>query len=138
MYLNRLNKEQKELFIDICIHAALANNEFAEKEKEIIRQYFDEMQLTETRFTANLDLESAVSKLIEISSHEELKMVALEITALIISDHQFDDLENKFMSDFIDRIQMSREEFDEMCTLLKDLTTVYEKINCFVFNKSEQ
>ena len=36
MYLNRLNEEQKNLFIDLCIHASLANNNFADEEKNMI------------------------------------------------------------------------------------------------------
>ena len=46
MYLNRLSGEQKELFLDLCIHASKADGIFAEEEKQYIQQYcvkkFDE------------------------------------------------------------------------------------------------
>ena len=39
MYLNRLSGEQKELFLDLCIHASKADGIFAEEEKRYIQQY---------------------------------------------------------------------------------------------------
>ena len=35
MYLNRLSGEQKELFLDLCIHASKADGIFAEEEKSL-------------------------------------------------------------------------------------------------------
>ena len=45
MFLNRLSNEQKELFLDLCIHASKADNDFAEDEKLVIDQYCDEMHI---------------------------------------------------------------------------------------------
>lgn len=133
MYLNRLNNEQKELFIDICIHAAMVNHDFAEKEKRLLQEYYDEMRLTNIRYTANLDFESAINRLLEISSGEELRMVALEIAALILSDNQFDDFEKKFLDDFNNGLHLSYDEAAKILNLLDIITKAYEQINEFVF-----
>lgn len=133
MYLNQLSKEQQELFIDICIHAATSNNNFAEEQKAVIRQYHEEMLLTDIRYTANHDLENAVTKLAEISSNKELRAITLELMALILADNQFDELEKKFMGEFADKVNLEQEVLDQMEILIDELTSVYAKIDRIVF-----
>lgn len=133
MFLNRLNDEQKNLFLDLCVHAAMANNDFAKEEKQTIDQYCVEMQIAEPRYTANYSLDEVVDKLIAISTKEELRIILLEITALIISDNVYDNEEQKFMDSFAERIGFSKEKVGEMLDCLNDLSRVYQKINSLVF-----
>ena len=128
MFLNRLSSEQKDLFFDLCIHASMANNDFAEEEKLMIQQYCDEMQLSDVRYEANLDLDKSVSKLVEISSKAELKMMTLELTGLILSDNKYDDFEKTFMHSFAEKAQMSNDEYNEIFKVVNDLNDLYKKI----------
>lgn len=134
MYLNRLNEEQKNLFIDLCIHASTSNNNFAEEEKTVIEQYCAEMQLSEVRFESHTTVEEAEKRLIEISTKEELRIILLEITALIISDNIYDEDEQKFMSSLAEQIGFSKEKVDEMLSCLNELTEIYKKINSLVLD----
>lgn len=134
MYLNRLNSEQKELFLDLCIHASLSNNNFAAEEKNAIEQYCAEMQLSQVRYNAERTVDEAVNRILEISTNEELRIILLEITALIISDNIYDEREQKFMNDLADKIGFSKGHLDEMLGCLNELTDVYKKINSLVFN----
>lgn len=133
MYLNRLNLEQKELFLDLCIHASLSNNNFASEEKHAIEQYCAEMQLPLVRYSTEKTVDEAVNRILEISTKEELRIILLEITALIISDNVFDEREQKFMNDLADRIGFSKGHLDEMLGCLNELTEVYKKINSIIF-----
>lgn len=36
MYLNNLNDEQKDLFLDVSIHNAMSNKDFAEEQKVML------------------------------------------------------------------------------------------------------
>lgn len=128
MFLNRLSSEQKDLFLDLCIHASMANNDFAEEEKLMIQQYCDEMQLSDVRYEANLDLDKSVSKLVEISSKPELKMITLELTGLILSDNKYDDFEKTFMHSFAEKAQISDDEYNEIFKVVNDLNDLYKKI----------
>ncbi|MEG1846493.1 MAG: hypothetical protein RR239_06290 [Oscillospiraceae bacterium] len=134
MYLNKLSNEQKELFLDICIHAAMSNTIFSDEERETIDQYCDEMKLNNVRYEAIFDFKTAVSKLIEISSRAELKIVALELTALIISDKKYDDYEREVMNYFISQVGIDENNYNEVSSLLNELWIIYSKINDFVFN----
>lgn len=135
MYLNKLNKEQKELFLDLCINAAEANKEFAVEEKQLIEQYCEEMRLAEVRLKSNHDFESAVLRLTEISSKAELRMMLLEITALVLTDGEFDKAEKDFIDRFVESTGMNCETFDEMKQILTDLSRIYQKIEHLIFEE---
>lgn len=133
MFLSQLNSEQKDLFLDLCIYAAMANNDFEEEEKTVVDSYCEEMQLNETRYSAKLGFEEVVDRLIAVSSDTELRMISFEITALLLSDKRFDEFEKKFMSDFVSRINMTQKECDDMIDMIDRLTNIYDKIREFIF-----
>ncbi|MCM1330775.1 MAG: hypothetical protein NC253_15245 [Ruminococcus sp.] len=134
MYLNRLSNEQKELFLDLCIHASMSNNDFDEKEKEYIRQYCEEMQLDNVRYTAENELDAAVEKMIKISSETELKIVILELTALLLSDNEYDEMEKQFMEKMLTKASISSDVNNQIIASLKKLTDIYSEINSIIFS----
>lgn len=119
MYLGRLNDEQKNLFLDLCIHGANSNNDFADDEKEMVNAYCAEMQIP-VRYTEETDLDSCVDRLIQISSKEEIRAILIEITALILADDICDEQEEVFMQKFIhmpedkESRDALQEKFDEL------------------------
>lgn len=136
MFLSRLSDVQKELFLDLCIHASMANNEFAQEEKNTIDQYCEEMRI-KARYESNEDLETVTKKITEISNPTELRIIVLEISALIISDNVYDDFEKSFLEAFVQSIGISKKELDDVFELLDQLMLIYGDINRFVFKKEE-
>lgn len=134
MYLNKLSTEQKELFLDLSIHAAKANNEFSEEEKLYIEQYCDEMQISPVRYESVNDFDSAVDKIIAVSTPIELKIVVLELTALMLADNNYDELEKNFMAKMLSKTGLGNEEHDKMVKLLNSLSGIYSDINKLIFN----
>lgn len=132
MYLNRLNDNQKELFIDISIHAAESNNEFAEQEKELINQYCNEMNIFPARYTANSTLDDAMNKLINISTEEEKRMIVVELTGLVLSDNNFDKFEQQFMDDLSQKLKLDNNQIAYLIRQLNSLTEIYGNIDRFV------
>ena len=45
MYLNLLNEEAKEVFLDLCINLAESDDDFCQKEKNLIDQFCQEMNI---------------------------------------------------------------------------------------------
>ena len=129
MYLNRLSPEQKNIFLDICIHAANANNDFADEEKLYIRQYCEEMQLSEVRYETDSDIKELIPRLVRISTRAELKMIAIELLGLLLSDHCYDSFEKEFMDYFAKETDITNQEFQQIFDALNELNTVYEKLN---------
>lgn len=134
MLLNKLSNEQKELFLDLCIHASMANNVFHDKEKEYIRQYCEEMQLNSVRYTAVNDVESTVNKMIEISSETELKIVVFELTALLLSDNEYDEMEKDFMEKMLVKANISSDLNNKMIEIINKLTDIYSEINTVILS----
>ncbi len=132
MYLNRLSTEQKELFLDLCIHAAMANNDFADEEKNVIDQYCAEMQISQPRYTSEKAVDVVVEELKELSTPQEMKMILLEITALMLSDDVYDVEEKAFMKAFLDRIGFNKKILDEMVVLLQETRSLYRRIDCLI------
>lgn len=59
---------------------------------------------------------------------------ALEITIIIIADAVFDDDEQMFINDFIQKINVSRECLDNMVNSLEKLKRLYVHINALIAN----
>ena len=78
-------------------------------------------------------MDDAVSKLVAISTNEELRIVLLEISALIISDNVYDNDEQNFMNSLAERIGFSEDKVSEMMECLNELTDVYNRLNMLVF-----
>ena len=105
MFLNRLSNEQKELFLDLCIHASKSNNDFNDEQKQTIDQYCDEMHID-----------------IRYEEQNELPFI-------------YDSDEKKFFTALSDRLGLAKEQTDEVIGMLNELTDVYSRINGFVFGE---
>lgn len=135
MYLNRLSPEQKTIFLDICIHAANANNDFANEEKLYIRQYCEEMQL-EVRYETNSDIKELIPRLVRISTKEELKMITVELMGLLLSDHYYDNFEKEFMNYFSKEVELTSQEIQQITDAFNELNVLYEKFNKIIFGST--
>ena len=128
MYLNQLSNEQKELFLDLCIHAAESNAEITDKEKNYIKQYCEEMQIAEVRFKAEMPLEQAIDKMIAVSNQRELRIVLIELTALVMCDGHYDDFEKNFIKKIAIAANITDDDKLKMQESISDLFNVYNKI----------
>ena len=131
MYLNRLNNEQKELFLDLSIHAAMSNNLFTDEEKVTVRQYCVEMNIPE-RYEAKLSNDEVLEKLSAISTKQEMRIVFMEITALVLSDNIFDEQEQAFVKKVAAAAQVTDEEKDRIVDTVQELYVVYGNIARFI------
>ena len=128
MYLKNLNAEQKELTLDLLIHASMANNEMDEAEKALIEAYCGEMEIA-VRLTAKLDEAQAMQRLADISDKITLRKVLVELTALIMSDMELDAMEQAFIDKFSAVTGLNKYEFQEICYLLEEITRSYRRLN---------
>ncbi len=135
MYLNKLSGEQKNLFLDLCIHAAMANNVLADEEKALIDQYCDEMDISSPRYSAETSVEDVRAKLAEISSEPEKRIIVLEIAALMLADNEHDESEKAFMRELTQSLGITDDEYDKILDFVGKIIGLYSEINEFVFNR---
>lgn len=132
MYLNVLNEEQKELFIDMCIHVALSNNQFAEEEKNCIDLYCQEMGISTPRYEARSSYNATVEAVRCSCGAKELKIIVLELAALVLSDKKYEQLEKDFMADLMLRLNISMEEFESLINSIQVLNKTYSELDAWI------
>lgn len=128
MYLKKLSGEQKELFLDMAILAAMANNVFEDSEKELINQYCEEMQISEARYDTDKTFDAVIDRLADISSKADLKMMAIELYALLVVDESYDESEQDFMKKIIEKSGITEEEYVEIKDMVDTLNYAYGKL----------
>ena len=132
MYLNILNEEQKELFVDMCIYVALSNNQFAEEEKHCIDLYCQEMGIETPRYEARASYNATVEAILCSCGTKEIKIIAMELAALVLSDSKYEQLEKDFMSDLVCRFGISSNEFEALIKNIQVLNATYSELDKWI------
>ena len=98
MFLNRLRKKEKVIFLKLAHCMARSNNNFDSIQKNIINGYCMEMQIKDIEYDAKkFNLGKELSK---IKSKKTKKIILLEIMALVYSNNKIDSEEQEIL-DFI-------------------------------------
>ena len=134
-FLNRLSEEQKDLFLDLCIHAAMANDDFDYTEKSLINQYCDEMKIAEPRYTPKRSFEEICNRLSEICSKPDVRIIVIETAALMLSDNEYDESERRFMRVLIRKLGLSNDDYNDIMDYIKKITKLYSEMNKFIIKK---
>ena len=104
MFLNRLEKEEKIAFLELAHYVARGDNDFSDKEKNVINIYCTEMQISDVDFDkSSFNLGLTLSK---IKSSQSQKIILLEIMALIYSDNILHQSEEIILQDIINKFQL--------------------------------
>jgi tellurite resistance protein len=119
MFLSYLEEINKEKFLKVCVHAALANNIFAEEEKRTIGAYCREMDLPIHEPKVEESFEDLLKGLCVSTTKEEKKIIVLETLALMKSDGVYDEKEKTFMKKLIDSLGVSESDLSQLDKLLK-------------------
>lgn len=132
MYLNKLPADQKENFLDLAILAAMANDEFVAEEKELIKQYCAEMNIPE-RYETDKSFDRVIDSIADGCSASELRMIVIEIYALLVSDKKFDLFEKNFITKLNEKVQISQDEYETIKDMVDTLNYAYGKLNDLVY-----
>ena len=133
MYLRMLNNEQKQLVLGLAVLAMKANDVIDSREEEMLRLYADEMGI-QLEDASKLPVEEICSRLIKISNEKEINQIVFEITAMMLSDYEFDELERDFMNNIIAKLGISTDKINTMETYIKDYMDLVKKINILMMS----
>lgn len=129
MYLSTLSEEQKNLFLDLCIHIMNADNVVVKNEEIMLKQYCREMNLKMRANPTCKDVNIILTKLENISTKIELKKMTIEIIALIYADEQFEEEENKILFNIAKIFQLSPHVMGELVFVTRHLLLSYKLMN---------
>jgi hypothetical protein len=128
MYLTNLNERQKELFIQLSIHAALANDILEDAEATLISEYCKEMAIENPGVEVKMDLKDVLLELKAISSEQELNIITFEIAALFVFDNEYDKDEKCFMNKLIQVFNIDKEKLKKMFDHINEYSQLVGRI----------
>lgn len=132
MFLNLLQEGNKELFIKLCVHASLANEIFAEEEKEIIYAYCREMNIDEHIPEESGDFDEIIRTLITQADNVEKNIIILEALGLMKADGIYDEKEEIFMKKLIEGIGIKSDILSKYNSLLEIYIAVCKELRAAV------
>ena len=129
MFLNELQEGNKELFLQLCLHASLVNGTFAGEEKEMICAYCREMNIAERIPEWSDNLTEVVTALKNSTDDTEKKIIILEILGLTKSDGVYDDQEKGFIESLANGLQVKGGIVSKLNSLLEIYGVVCKEIH---------
>lgn len=134
MYLALLNKEQKELFLELSYNLALVDGDYCDREKAVIEGYCHEMQIIYKQEKMTKSTDDIINELNHLCNITEKKIIAFEAIGLVMADKKYDDNERRVVKrlaeifnlevDFIEKCEMVINEYliiqDKISHLIKE------------------
>lgn len=127
MFLHLLNNEQRELFLDLAIKATEANGVVEIEEKNMLKAFSLEMQIP-FRYTTKKTTDEILSRLSDITTEKEKKILAFELIGILLADGIYDEEEKTFMIQISERANISMDVIEKMINVLDEYRNIYEKI----------
>ena len=131
MFLQVMNKEEKEKFMELVYKIANIDGEYAEEEQEIIDSYKNELGLYEIPETSSVD------GLIEYFSKKEKEMkkiVLFEIIGLINADDKVEKEEGVALNKISECFGLDEKIINKIENVAKKLQDVYDEVYSVLFD----
>ena len=127
MFLGSLNQNEKEAFISLAIRAAESNDQFSDDEKAMISEYCREMDMSGYEQDVPKTIEEIVDCYIN-SEERHKKIVVLELIGLMYADGYYDAKEQKFVTSFADKIDVSSDMVKKIENIIMQYVDITGKI----------
>ncbi len=131
MLLMKLEAKEKFSFLQLAHYLARIDNEYGEKEEEIILEYCAEMGI-ENDDDFDIDEFCLEDVIKDFKSKKSKKIVVLELMILIHADDKFDLMERTFISKLNEYFKFSKEEFELFSQWGKAVAALYQQGKLFI------
>jgi tellurite resistance protein len=131
MLLMKLEAREKFSFLQLAHYLARIDNDYGEKEREIILEYCAEMGIENDE---DFDIEefSLEETLKDFKSDKSKKIVILELMILIHADDKFDLKERELISKINDSFKLSSENLEFCSQWGKGVAALYSQGKLFI------
>ena len=133
MFLNELGEKDKELFLNLCGHAIMADDVVKPEEMEYLALCCHEMEMPNQLPDISESLEDILDGITENSNAYERKIIVFELIRLFKYDNSYDEEEKAFMKPVLTKLGISKEVHDKLEKLADEYTKVYNNI-CDLLN----
>lgn len=93
MFLNQLNQDEKELFLELAANAVMANGVFEQEEMETVARLCYEMMVPNHLPDTEKPLDKILDEINEIATAQEKNMILFELIMLLRADEEADTKE---------------------------------------------
>ena len=121
MFLNQLNENEKELYLELCAHAVMADDVFAPDEMESIALICHELMIPNHMPDNDEPVQDILDKLNLIASKQQKNIMILELILLLKKDGTLDATE----TDFLEQVRVGLEVSEEKFTSLFGLANIH-------------
>lgn len=132
MFLDVLNNEEKEWFLDLAIKAAESNGEVVKEEKRMLQSFAKEMGIP-PRVTTSRSLQDTLKSFINYSSKASLRIVLFELIGILFSDSEFDAKEREYINSVALSFGFDSSMVDKMISDINEYAVIFNKICKTVF-----
>lgn len=134
MLLMKLQPKEKFSFLQLAHYLARIDNEYGEKEQEIILEYCAEMGIDNDDAFENEDF-SLDDTLKDFKSNKSRKIVILELMILIHADDKFDLQERTLINKINNAFDFSEKDVEFYSQWGKAVAALYQQGKLFIADK---
>lgn len=134
MLLMKLEPKEKFSFLQLAHYLARIDNEYGEKEQEIILEYCAEMGIDNDDAFENKEF-SLDNTLKDFKSNKSKKIVILELMILIHADDKFDLKERTLINQISDAFDFSNMDMEFYSQWGKAVAALYQQGKLFIEDK---
>lgn len=126
MFLNELSKKESIAFVNLVEILAKIDGVFAQKEKDLLNEYIEELSLTNETLQ-NLDFESVVREL-EASTDRVKNIIYLELFGLALVDGSYEEEEVQFLKGLAAKFNISHQKQQDFINYFKMVKETYDSV----------
>lgn len=131
MFLQVMNQEEKEKFLELIYKVANIDSEYAEEEQEIIENYKIELELEVIKDTAGIEelIHYFASKATTLK-----KIVLFETIGMVNADDRIEEEEEKVLSLMEKEFEFATGEAEQIKKIAEKLQKIYDEIYDVIFD----
>lgn len=134
MYLNLLNRRQKDCFLGLAYNVSNADGDFCEQEHQLLESYCKEMEIEYTEATAKKKIDDILAEITTIFNEKTIKIVLFELIGLVMVDKKFDDLERDLINKIISFFPIDSNFLQQVETLVLSYLDLQNSINALILD----
>jgi hypothetical protein len=128
MFLGQLSEKSKNLFLQLCIDAALADNVVEVEETQVIEQYCQEMGISKPTSYEVVPLDTLLAGTNKLPTVEK-KIILTELLGLVKVDGVYDQSETAFIEKVAKAFDVSENALTELSGLLDRYLTLCTELS---------
>lgn len=132
MLLNKLQDENKKLFLRLEMLLVNIDGKYCDSERRLVEQHCREMGIQPIEYDKTVTIEKIAETINREMSVEERKIILIELITVAIIDGVYDEREKEFVEYLRKMLHMSKEVGEQALALVQKLIDASVSIENFV------